>query len=96
MATELGGVLGHFCGKGTQFYDEMVGTPGVTSINFGNPEMQNLVERHALAAPKKICLMWDGEIPPEAQHINTGIIHRQVVKSWGEAAEVAKRMKDEG
>lgn len=92
VAAELGGVLGHFCGKGTQFYDEMVDTPGVTSINFGNPEMQNLVERHALAAPKKICLMWDGDIPPEAQHIHTGIIHRQVVTTWAVALARSKQL----
>jgi hypothetical protein len=92
VATALNGALGHFCGKGTQFYEEMIDTPGITSINFGNPEMQNLLERYALAAPKKICLMWDGDIPAEAQHLHTGIIHRQGAKSWSEAVETAHRL----
>jgi hypothetical protein len=92
VATAVGGVLGHFCGRGNQFYEVMANTPGITAINFGNPEMQNLVERHQIAQEKKICLMWDGDIPREAAHINTGIIHRYVVNSWGEAVATAKRL----
>ncbi|MBI5653319.1 MAG: hypothetical protein HZC40_23165 [Chloroflexi bacterium] len=92
VATAVGGALGHFCGRGNQFYEEMVNTPGVTSINFGNPEMQNLVARHAIASEHKTCLMWDGEIPPEAAHIHTGIIHRYVVNSWAEAVETRERV----
>lgn len=92
VANGVNGTMGHFCGKGAQFYEEMVNTPGVTSINFGNPEMQNLVERHALASQKKIGLLWDGAIPADAQHIHTGIIHRHVVNSWTEAVETAERL----
>lgn len=92
VATAVNGALGHFCGKGTQFYEEMIDTPGITAINFGNPELQDLCQRIALAAPKKICLMWDGEIPAEAQDIHTGIIHRCTVESWAEAVEIARRL----
>ncbi len=92
VARAVGGALGHFCGRGNQFYEEMVNTSDVTSINFGNPELQNLVERHAVASQNKVCLMWDGEISAEAQHIQTGIIHRHVVNSWTEAVETANRL----
>ncbi|MBI5304981.1 MAG: hypothetical protein HY868_22810 [Chloroflexi bacterium] len=92
VASAVGGALGHFCGHGNQFFEEMADTPGITAINFGNPEMQNLVERYKIAAEKKICLMWDGAIPVEAAHINTGIIHRYVVNSWGEAVVTANRL----
>ncbi len=92
IAAALDGALGHFCGRGTQFYDQLLNTPGITSVNFGNPEMQNLLERYAAARQNRVCLMWDGDIPNAAQHIQTGIIHRQIVKSWAEAVAESSRL----
>jgi hypothetical protein len=92
IATALSGSLGHFCGKGTHFYEDLVNTPGITSLNFGQPELHNLAERYAVAQPHKVCLMWDGAVPPEAEHITTGIIHRQVVSTWPEAQSKARQL----
>lgn len=89
IATALHGSLGHFCGKGTHFYEDLLSTPGITSLNFGQPELHDLLERYALAAKYRVCLMWDGAIPPEADHLHTGIIHRRVVETWGEAQAIA-------
>jgi hypothetical protein len=94
IATTLHGSLGHFCGKGTHFYSDLVSTPGITSLNFGQPELHNLVERYEVAGEYKTCLMWDGVIPPAAQHITTGIIHRHVCETWDEARRVAAGLRD--
>ncbi len=86
-----GGML-HFCGKGDQFYDHMVNTPGVTGINFGNPEMQDFQSRYEVAAPQKICLLWDGELVPELDHITTGVVHKRIAKNWAQAQSWAKEL----
>ncbi len=82
--TTQGGLL-HFCGKGDQFYDLMLETAGVTGINFGNPEMQDFRARYDAAVPHKICLLWDGDLPPEFDDITTGVVHKRIARSWGEA-----------
>ena len=92
IATALGGSLGHFCGKGSHFYEDFVSTPGITSMNFGQPELHNLVQRYEVARSHKVCLMWDGAVPPEADHLTTGIIHRCVVPTWSEAQAVAGQL----
>ncbi len=92
IATALGGSLGHFCGKGIHFYEDFVSTPGITSLNFGQPELHDLVQRYEVARPHKVCLMWDGHIPLEADHLTTGIIHRRVVPTWPEAQVVANQI----
>jgi len=85
IAQALGGAVGHFCGKGDQLFEAFASTPGIYAINFGNPEMQDLAARYEVAARHKVCLLWDGELPQECNHITTGIIHKRIAKSWAEA-----------
>lgn len=87
-----GGLL-HFCGKGDQFYAQMVTTPGVTGINFGNPEMQDFRARYAAALPHKICLLWDGDLPPEFDDITTGVVHKRIAQSWDQAQVWAQELQ---
>lgn len=89
-ATE--GALLHFCGKGDQFYEHMVVTPGVTALQFGNPEMQDFMARYELAQEQKVCLLWDGPMPETLDHIKTGVIHKHIVKDWAEAEQAAARL----
>ncbi len=86
-----GGLL-HFCGKGNQFYEHMTDTPGVTAIQFGNPEMQDFVARYEIAEKKKVCLLWDGHLPESLDHIKTGVIHKKICKTWAEAEAEAARL----
>lgn len=87
-----GGLL-HFCGKGDQFYQHMVNTPGITAIQFGNPEMQDFAARYELAQEHKICLLWDGDLPDKFDQITTGVIHKKIVPSWAEAQAMAARLQ---
>lgn len=96
IAAALGGALGHFCGKGDQFFAAMAATPGIYAINFGNPEMQDLKERYQVAAKHKVCLLWDGELPQGCEHIVTGIIHKRIAHSWAEAQGMAQELRSKG
>ncbi len=90
QATE--GALLHFCGKGNQFFEHMVGTAGVSAIQFGNPEMQDFSARYDIAKKAKICLLWDGDLPAEFDDITTGVVHKQICKSWAEAEAASKKL----
>ncbi len=83
-----GGLL-HYCGKGDQFFGQMVETPGVTGINFGNPELQDFRERHESASNNGVCLLWDGALGPEFDGIKTGVVHKWICRTWDEAKRVA-------
>ena len=87
QATE--GALLHYCGQGDQFFPAMTTTPGVTAINFGNPEMQDFMTRYEVAQEEKVCLLWDGELPESLDHITTGVVHKKIAKSWAEAEKLA-------
>ncbi len=87
-----GGML-HFCGKGNQFYEQMTETPGVTAIQFGNPEMQDFSTRYEVAERQKVCLLWDGDLPEEFDHITTGVIHKKITKSWEDAEAWAEQLR---
>ena len=82
----------HFCGKGDQFFPAMTTTPGITAINFGNPEMQNFTARYEAARPNKVCLLWDGDLPESLDYITTGVIHKKIAKSWAEAERLAGQL----
>jgi hypothetical protein len=79
-----GGLL-HFCGQGDQFYEQMLTTPGVTGINFGNPEMQDIEARYTAAKAYQVCLLWDGDLPSSMADVTTGMVHKRIVRNWGEA-----------
>ena len=91
QATE--GALLHFCGQGNQFFEHMTGTPGVTAIQFGNPEMQDFMARYELAQASKVCMLWDGDLPDPLDHIKTGVVHKKIVKSWAEAEAAAAKLQ---
>jgi hypothetical protein len=74
----------------------MTDTPGVTGIQFGNPEMQDFQTRYALARPKKICLLWDGPMPAGLDHITTGLIHKHICETWTEAEQAAAALQRQG
>jgi hypothetical protein len=86
------GALLHFCGKGDQFFEHMTTTPGVTAIQFGNPELQDFLARYEIANKNKVCMLWDGELPVTLKHITTGVVHKHIVKSWTEAETAAKAL----
>jgi hypothetical protein len=66
----------------------MTATPGVTAIQFGNPEMQDFMARYEIAKENKVCMLWDGDLPDTLDQIKTGVIHKDIHKSWT-AAEAA-------
>jgi hypothetical protein len=89
LAEALHGLMVHFCGQGDQIFDPLTATPGITSVNFGNPEMQDFAARYQLAQERRVALLWDGPIPPECEHITTGLIHKRIVSTWDEALAAA-------
>jgi hypothetical protein len=86
------GALLHFCGRGDQFFEHMVTTPGVTAIQFGNPEMQDFEARYELARQHQVCLLWDGDLPAEFDHVKTGVVHKHICNSWVEAETAAQAL----
>ena len=71
--TELGGGWVHYCGDGKQILPEVLSTRGITGVNFGQPDLQDLVSIYRDAAPKKVAVLnWIGRhrVPGE---IRTGI-----------------------
>jgi len=87
------GALLHFCGKGDQFFDHMTNTAGVTAIQFGNPEMQDFMARYEKAKATKVCLLWDGDLPEAFDHITTGVVHKNICKSWADAEAAAAKLQ---
>jgi hypothetical protein len=71
---ELGGGWIHYCGNGKQILPEVLSTPGVNGINFGNPEMQDIAAIYHAAAPLKIPVLLWGLLAPLPDEITTGII----------------------
>lgn len=70
---ELGGGWVHYCGSGKQILEEVLTTEGITAINFGNPEMQDLGQVYSLAQPRQVAIVgWSGP-GPVPDNIRTGI-----------------------
>lgn len=65
----------HYCGKGRHIFPHVISTPGLTGINFGNPEMQDLSSAHADASRNGVGIVsWSGPFTPEDERrIKTGI-----------------------
>lgn len=73
VLTELGGGWVHYCGSGKQILPEVLSTEGVTGINFGNPELQDIASVYQSASEKSVAVLgWprNGGLPEE---IRTGI-----------------------
>ena len=92
LGEALHGVMVHFCGQGDQIFDPLTATPGVTSVNFGNPEMQDFAARYALAQERGVALLWDGPIPDAQRDITTGVIHKQIAPTWDAALSLARAL----
>ncbi len=71
--SEFGGGWIHYCGRGHQILSEVLSTDGITGINFGQPELQDLGEVYEAAAPRRVAVLgWIGRnrVP---NSIKTGI-----------------------
>ncbi len=84
------GAMLHFCGKGDQFFEHMATTPGVSALQFGNPEMQDFAARYEIAKKNEVCMLWDGDMPQNLDDIKTGVIHKDIHKSWAGAEAASK------
>ncbi|MCX6377278.1 MAG: hypothetical protein NTU88_14805 [Armatimonadetes bacterium] len=72
---ELGGGWIHYCGAGHQIFPHVISTPGLSGINFGNPDMQDLRAIYDAASSRGVgVLAWSRPLSPEnAEHMKTGI-----------------------
>ena len=75
LLKEFGGGWIHYCGKGHQIFPHVITTPGLTGINFGNPEMQDLGAIYAEASRHGVGIVsWNGLFTPENKRaMKTGI-----------------------
>jgi hypothetical protein len=70
---EFGSGWIHYCGKGYHILPIVLSTKGITGINFGQPEYQDLEAVYEAAAPKRVAILgWIGRarVP---EWIKTGI-----------------------
>ena len=74
VLAEFGGWI-HYCGNGRQIFPHVISTPGLTGINFGNPEMQDLSAVYDEASSRGIGIVsWSGPFTPEDEaRMTTGI-----------------------
>ena len=74
ILAEFGGWI-HYCGDGRHILPHVLSTPGLTAINFGNPEKQNLRAVYDEASPRGVDIVtWVLPLSAEdAKHITTGI-----------------------
>lgn len=86
---ELGGGWVHYCGGGHQILAEVIESSGVTAINFGNPEKQDITRVLRLAQPKGLSVLgWPKNLPlPEG--VKTGVTLSWGAASLEEASEIA-------
>ena len=75
LLREFGGGWIHYCGNGHQIFPHVISTPGLTGINFGNPEMQDLSAVYQEASHRGVGIVsWSGPFTPEDERsIKTGI-----------------------
>ena len=88
---KLGGGWIHYCGNGKQIMHEVLSTPGVRGINFGNPEMQDIGAVYRAAAPLKIPVLLWGLGAPLPDQITTGIILMTGAKDLESARAMVNR-----
>jgi len=93
ISQEFDGFMGHFCGRGTQIFPEILATPGIHSLNFGNPEMQEWGDVYQQAVDHQVCLLWDDQIPDDNNQIKTGVIQKKLAHSWDQANQIAAQIK---
>jgi hypothetical protein len=93
ISQEFEGFFGHFCGRGSQIFPEILAIPGIHALNFGNPEMQDWQFVYKQAIDKHICLLWDDQIPDKDNQIKTGVVQKVFPHSWEQAKQIASSIK---
>jgi len=75
LLAEFQGGWIHYCGRGYQIFPDLISTPGLCGVNFGNPEMQDLQAIYREAAPRKVGIIsWSGPFTEDdRKHVKTGI-----------------------
>ena len=75
LLKEFGGGWIHYCGNGCQIFPHAISTPGLTGINFGNPDMQDLSAVYSEASRYGVGIVsWSGPFTPKDEaRIKTGI-----------------------
>jgi len=74
LFAEFGGGWIHYCGSGKQILADVLTTDGVTAVNFGNPEMQDLRSVYAQAAPHRVAILsWIGSASELPEEVTTGV-----------------------
>ncbi len=69
----FGGGMVHYCGSGAQILDEVLALRGITCINFGQADMQDLSVVYPKAAASHIAVLaWNAPLDP-ALGIETGL-----------------------
>ncbi|MGC8862955.1 MAG: uroporphyrinogen decarboxylase family protein [Armatimonadota bacterium] len=91
ILAEFGGGWIHYCGNGRQILPEVLSTSGVTGINFGQPELQDLAHVYGQAAPRKVAVLnWIGRAcVPDG--IRTGLTILEQVSDPQQARQIAAR-----
>ncbi|MBN2472906.1 MAG: hypothetical protein JXN59_19445, partial [Anaerolineae bacterium] len=64
LVAAVGGAGIHFCGRGQHQIDNLLTIPGCETIDFGQPEMNDLTSIYARAAPRRVALS-RLSLPPE-------------------------------
>ncbi|MCL6629699.1 MAG: hypothetical protein K6U00_08885 [Armatimonadetes bacterium] len=74
ILNEFGGWI-HYCGRGYQIFPHVISTPGLSGINFGNPELQDLRVVYNEASVRKIGIIgWAGPFSKDdCVRIRTGV-----------------------
>jgi hypothetical protein len=74
VLAEFGGWI-HYCGDGRHILPHVLSTPGLTAVNFGNPEKQDLRAVYDAASPLGVgIIIWVRPLSEEdATHITTGV-----------------------
>jgi hypothetical protein len=78
---EFGGGWIHYCGKGYQIFPHVISIPGLTGINFGNPDLQDLQGVYDESSRRGVAIIsWGGPFTEaDAKCIKTGISLMQAV-----------------
>lgn len=74
ILSEFGGWI-HYCGSGHQIFPHVISTPGLSGINFGNPDLQDFTLVYDEASVRRIGIIgWAGPFSEDDRlRIKTGV-----------------------
>jgi len=91
VLNEFGGGYILLCGNPHHVIDIILNTPGVEAITYWSDKVEDLLKIYDKAASKKVPILWYGMIPDKYRSkIKTGIIIKQVIKSFDEGKKYLK------